>query len=362
LDEFPWAVQADPTLEGTLQNAWDRALEALPILLILVGSDVTMMERLSEHDRPLFGRAGIMTVRPFNPGECAALMSDAPALSIFDAYLITGGYPRLLSRLARAESAMRFVVDQLTDEASDLAIMAQLSLDAEFPLDSQARQVLSAIGYAELGTMSFSRVTQGLPGTQATVQTAVTRALRLLVDIKRVVAIDVPVGAPKNTRLRRYRVDDPYLRFWFRFVEPQLANMSRGRSDIAIQAFQRGWQTWRGKTMEPVVREAVLRLAPSLDRLRDVESVGGWWNRNNSVEVDLVGASRHGDIRTIGSIKWRERAPFDVRDRHELDAARHAVSGAERAQLIAVSPAGLAHDVDVDMVLTADDLLAAWHA
>lgn len=33
---------------------WDRTLAKLPNLLILVGSDVAMMERLAQHDRPLF--------------------------------------------------------------------------------------------------------------------------------------------------------------------------------------------------------------------------------------------------------------------------------------------------------------------
>lgn len=30
IDEFPWAAAADPTLEGQLQNAWDRQLENTP--------------------------------------------------------------------------------------------------------------------------------------------------------------------------------------------------------------------------------------------------------------------------------------------------------------------------------------------
>jgi uncharacterized protein len=38
LDEFPWAVEADPSLEGTLQNVWDRNLEGTPVLLVLVGA------------------------------------------------------------------------------------------------------------------------------------------------------------------------------------------------------------------------------------------------------------------------------------------------------------------------------------
>lgn len=360
VDEFPWAVQADPTLEGTLQHAWDRTLENLPVLLVVVGSDVAMMERLTDHDRPLFGRAGIVVVQPFDPYECAELLGpDHTAVAAFDAHLVTGGYPRLLGRLAAAATAEDFVREQLADEASDLAVLAQLSLDAEFPPDSQARRILAAIGSAEVGPVTFSRVTQTIDGDTATVQTAVTRGLKVLAGIGGVVAVDVPAGAAPNSRLRRYRVADPYLRFWFRFVEPQLANIARGRGDLAIDAFGRGWPSWRGKAIEPVVRAAVLRLAPDLGPLSDADAVGGWWNRDNSTEVDLVAA--HGQlVRAVGSITWRTTTPLTAADAAALRHARQVVPGADEAALVAVCPAGATGDADVDLVLRADDLIAAW--
>ena len=66
-DEFPRAVETGPSLEGKLQVAWDTTLSKLPILLILIGSDVAMMSRLMEHDRPLFGRVTPMVVPAPNP-------------------------------------------------------------------------------------------------------------------------------------------------------------------------------------------------------------------------------------------------------------------------------------------------------
>lgn len=57
LDEFPWITAGDSAgLEGVLQAIWDRTLEKLPVLMVLIGSDLAMMERLAQHDRPLFGR------------------------------------------------------------------------------------------------------------------------------------------------------------------------------------------------------------------------------------------------------------------------------------------------------------------
>jgi len=49
--------QAYPATDGALQTAWDRLLSRRPVLLLMLGSDLHMMERLTAYDRPFFGRA-----------------------------------------------------------------------------------------------------------------------------------------------------------------------------------------------------------------------------------------------------------------------------------------------------------------
>jgi hypothetical protein len=96
-----------------------------------------------------------------------------------------------------------------------------------------------------------------------------------------------------------------------------------------------------------------------------VSEIGGWWNRQNNPEVDLIGADAspvaHA-VSFVGSVKWRDEAPFDARDLAGLaEHARH-VPGAEDAALVAVSrslsngpaPAGLA------ACWGPEDLLSAW--
>ncbi|WP_187363875.1 hypothetical protein [Streptomyces piniterrae] len=52
LDEMPYLVREDPSFEGALQKAFDRTLTKLPVLLILIGSDVAMMEQPNTYGRP----------------------------------------------------------------------------------------------------------------------------------------------------------------------------------------------------------------------------------------------------------------------------------------------------------------------
>jgi hypothetical protein len=354
LDEFPWLAEENPSLEGVLQGVWDRVLEARPVLMVIIGSDVAMMERLAAHDRPLFGRLKEMVVHPFTVADTAAMTGlDANAVAV-DAQLVTGGYPRLCLEWRGADNVMALLQRQLVDENSDLVVLGRNVLAAEFPAEVQARHVLRAIGAGE-------RTNKAIASRAGLEAAPLARSLQILRDAKRVVVADQPVSV-RPAREPRYRVADPYLRFWLRFVEPAVPDIARGRPDLAVARIRESWTAYRGRAVEPLVRESLGRLAAVDARLARVGAVGGYWTRTNDVEVDLVGvdgwpgASR---VEVIGSIKWRERSPFSRHDLVALAAHRARVPGADRAGLIAVSRSGNKAQ-DLDAAFGPDDLVDAW--
>lgn len=260
LDEFPWIAAGDRAgLEGLLQVMWDRVLEGLPVLLVLIGSDLAMMERLAQHDRPLFGRVRELVMPALNPAEVASALPGAAPFDVFETYLITGGYPRLVASLQRS---------------------------------------------------------------------GMTPA------------------------------DDPYLRFWFRYVVRHIDAIARGRGDVAFAAFERDWPSWRGRTVEPVVRRAVELLGATDDRLSGIESALPWWSRDGQVEVDVVGANQERTT-LLGTIKWRESRGVSRREVADLTVLRTRVPRAADAALAAISPHGTA-PAEADLSLSAADLLTAW--
>lgn len=362
LDEFPWLLQSDPSLEGELQRQWDRVLERLPVLLILIGSDVAMMESLAEHGRPLFGRTRGLVVPPLNPAEVGEAIKAGSAFDAFDAYLVTGGYPRLVLDLARSGASVAdFVRGSLADPYSPLVSTARFSLDAEFPEPQAAYQVLAAIGANDKANPGFMDLSSAVGESEAgSAQTAVTRALKTLTEVKGLVERETPAWASPKTKLRRYRVKDPYLRFWFRYVESNVERVFRGRSDLVISRWERDWQSWRGRSVEPVLREGLERLAVHEPTLATVERVQPWWTRDGSVEVDWV-ASSMSATELIGSIKWRERGTLNASEVRELRHQTAVVPRAANARLAAVCPDG-ENIPGVDVVFGAEGLLRAWRA
>ena len=354
MDEFPYLVEADPAIEGTLQKVWDRRLSRVPILLILVGSDVSMMTALTEYGRPLYGRpTREMVVEPFDPAETADMLGLSAA-DAFDAQMVTGGFPLIAQSWGHGNDLWGFLTEALSDPTSPLIVSGERVLAAEFPVEAQARDVLRAIGAGETTFTAISRLA-GISGTP------LARSLELLVERKRVVSAERPLSA-KTSRETRYHAADPYLRFWLRFVESGIEEVERGRGELVVEGIRRSWTDYRGKAIEPLVRDAIERMLPD-ERFGAARYVGGYWTRTNDVEVDLVGAERAARPRRVefvGSIKWRERAPFDRRDLAHLVSQSQRVPGTDAATLtVGVSRSGFEVE-DLDLRLGPEELLEAW--
>ena len=292
-----------------------------------------------------------------------------------------------------------------SNPTSALIVSAERSLAAEFRAEMLARDVLGAIGSGERTFTNIGKASGGIPPT------SLTRALQPLEE-KRMVAAELPLSC-KPSRERRYRVADPYLRFWLTFLGPHLAEVERGRGDRVLARMRAGWSSWRGRAIEPVVREALERLSPSFPLgvgavqgaegapkgvlkeaskgvskearaaglSGDVARVGGaglsggagfsggvpgvvvgYWTRTNNPEIDIVVADRAPvakRILAVGSIKWLENAPFDAHDAAALHVHRSQLPGAiPEAQLVAVARSGCTADGVVHV--SPEDLLQAY--
>jgi hypothetical protein len=351
LDEVPYLMDEGGAFEGELQRAWDRTLERKPVLFILIGSDLSMMEALNSYGRPFHQRGREMVLGPLNPAEVGEMLG-VDAASAFDATLVTGGLPLICAEWQAGASLWDFLQEAVNDPVSALLVSAERSLAAEFPGQAQARTILSAIGSGE---RTFSNIARAAGGIGAT---PLQRSLTLLAD-KRVIASELPLST-RPSKDRRYRVADPYLRFWLRFLGPGMEEIERGRGDVTLSRVREGWTSWRGRAIEPLLREALARLLPD-GTLPSVPALGGYWTRTNDVEIDIVGADRAPvakELLFVGSVKWLERSPFD---RHDLAALlRHrAALTPEPVPVVAVSRSG-ADCSGLDAVYGPEDLLAAW--
>lgn len=134
--------------------------------------------------------------------------------------------------------------------------------------------------------------------------TSLGRPLQRLMEMG-LVDREVPFGAAaRGSKRTFYRISDPFLSFWFRFVEP-----SRSRLEAhQLQAVEREIAA-RVRPHIAGVWEQLARQSVPLLRI-DGESWGPssrWWGTGmdrKPLEVVLVAESATGDRLLVGEVKW----------------------------------------------------------
>jgi AAA+ ATPase superfamily predicted ATPase len=360
IDEVPWLVEQDREFEGALQTVWDRHLSAKPVLLLLVGSDMSVMEALQSHGRPFFGRAAKMTVRPLHLADVQAMTGLAAAEAV-DALLITGGFPEIVQAWRPGLGRVQFLQESVANPLSPLLAAGELSLLGEFPEASHSRSILEAVGSGE---RTFSAIAAHAGGLRALPSGTLSPLLNTLQE-KQVLAADLPLSINPDAKNKRYRIADPYLRFWLALLQRAIPLIERGRNDVALGKIEESWTSWRGRAVEPLIRESLLRLLPNTE-WPETEAVGGWWNRQNKPEIDLVGADREPvarHVQFVGSVKWLENQSFGRREYDTLARDMLTVPGTTPdTRLVAVSRSGVDENLPLATYWGPEDLVRAWRA
>jgi hypothetical protein len=361
LDELPWLAEQDEIFDGALQTAWDRLLSRRPVLLLLLGSDLHMMERLTAYDRPFFGRADNLLLGPLNPAEVGEALSLAAADAI-DAHLLSGGLPGILRAWPDGVPALEFAERECADPASPLFGVPEAALLAEFPAPDVARRVIEAVGggnrtHANIASEAGSRTGAIPSGT-------LTPVLHRLLQDKHVLAIDEPLSL-RATKPALYRVADSSLRFYLAIGRTAHDLSKRGRAEAAAGLVIRRWPSWRGRAVEPIIRDALSLAAADLP-WPGATTVGGWWNRAFDPEIDLVGADRGPVARKlwyVGSVKWLDHR-FGSRDLAELQGGAPQVPGFDPGEtaLISVSCTGFTDSAATALALCwlPEDIVGAF--
>jgi len=359
IDEFPYLGGDDDeqakAVESLFSAAWERRLSRQPVVLLIVGSDLTMMERLTEYGRPLYDRpTRTLVLDPLSLADIAEITGLSPE-DVIDTYAITGGLPAFALARRDAGSLSAFLLSALASADTPFVNAAVRILDAEFPSHLQARSILSAIGYGERTRRAISAATGTTTGN-------LRGPLELLSDVKRIVRIARPY-ATESLSAPRFSVADPYLRFWLRFVERELPAIGRLRTEEVVTRILVQWPDVRGRLVEPIIRDALERLLPD-DQLPGASHVGSYWNRKGDLEVDLVGGDRlqaPTKVSFVGSIKWRDRKPFASGDLEELIEGAARVPGVGPATpLVAISRSGVDRSArKLSVAVAAADLVGA---
>lgn len=303
LDEFQWMAEASPELPSVLQELWDRSWSREGrVMLFLCGSYLGFMEREVLGSRsPLFGRrTAQILLRPFDYLEAAAFH---PAYSTADqarVYGICGGVPAYLLAFDDRRSVEQNIIGCLLDESAALAREPEFLLREELRDLAPYHAVLTALARGKSNPAQLAQSTgidvRGL-----------NYYLNTLIELgyaqRRYPATE---GQP-SARQVRYALEDPLLRFWFRFVFPHQSLLrSLGPERGFAELIEPELVSYLGRCFERLCRES-LPLLYAREGVRAAFMVGEYWDKQ--VQIDVVGV-RQDNWCDLGECKWGEVTSF----------------------------------------------------
>ena len=300
VDEFQRLRTVSPEALTMLQRAWDEKLRHLPLFLVLMGSSVGMVRRLAVDSRgALFGRAtGILHVRPFTYAQARALI-PGPEVRRIELYAAFGGTPHYLSlALATPGDLWRKLRGLVFESISPLREEPLNVLAAELRDPEKYYSILRAIA-------SGKRALGEIADASGVSQNRLMYYLGTLESLFGVVRRDDPVLGGRKSR--RYALDDPFFRFWFRFVHRNVPMLEMGELRAVMETVRQEFAAHVGTVFESIVRELVgIYSGRSLGGLRiEPERIGAWWDRRGH-EVDLCAPMRDGSV-LLGDVTWSSK-------------------------------------------------------
>ncbi len=247
---------------------------------------------------PLFGRAReILKISPLPAGWIAEALHLASPEQAIEAYSIWGGTPRyweLAGDHPNHWEAIRSLV------LSPMGVLheepSRLLLD-DLRDTTQAASILSLIGQ---GCHRISEIAARL-GKPAT---ALSRPLQRLQEMD-LIHREQPFGeASRGGKRTLYKISDPFLRFWFRFVDIDRSRLGAGQLNAVAADIEKSLPHHIGEIWEELARASVPHL-PLGGKTWGL--AGRWWGAgidHKPLEVDLLAYSHDDQSILVGEVKW----------------------------------------------------------
>jgi len=299
LDEFPYLVKGSGELPSVLQKLIDQYAERR-LHLVVTGSSQRMMHGLVlDATAPLYGRAlEIINVGPLGAAWMGKAFDRLRDSELLEAYSLWGGIPHYW------ELALDF--DSTWDAAQHLVLdpLGVLHAEPRRLLLDDLRETVQAASILSLIGQGCSRISE-IAARIEKPATSLTRPLSLLLELG-LVRREVPFGvSQRSSRKSLYRIADPFLAFWFRFVEPNRSRLESGAVNRVAREVRKNMTVHQGEIWETLVRRAVPRMS-----IEDIEwqPARGWWGGGSDgrrLEVDIIAESVDGKNLLLGEAKLK---------------------------------------------------------
>ncbi len=245
-DEVQWMAVRRSQLIATIKYFWDNHWKKMNMMLILCGSIASFMVKRIIHSKALYGRiTQEILLKGLLPNEAAGFFGNKRSKEeILKYLLVLGGVPRYLEEIDLNRSFNQNINTLCFTKNGLMVGEINKVFYSQF---KEAESYLKLVSVLKGKLLTFKQVSEesGIPSGGN-----LKNALELLNNAE---LVDFYISMDKgwNSKLRKYRLGDEFLVFYFKYIEPNIRLIESGGQEKLFEKVSReSLDVWMGFAFE----------------------------------------------------------------------------------------------------------------
>jgi AAA+ ATPase superfamily predicted ATPase len=294
IDEFQEFHKINSAIYSEMQNLWDKHKNASKLNLVLCGSVYSLMKQIFENSKePLFGRAmARLHLKAFDiPTIKQILAEHYPQFTNEDLlafYLFTGGVAKYVELLVDARAfTLETIVNEMFSANSLFLDEGKNVLIDEFGKDyGNYFSVLMLIASGKTARTEMESLMESNLGGYLD---KLENEYGLITKIR-------PVLSKPASKTVKYRINDNFLNFWFRFIFKYRGAVEMGNFEYVKNLIHCDYETYSGTVLERYFRAKIAAE-------ENLSQIGSYWESGNKNEIDIVALNEYEKTAIIAEVK-----------------------------------------------------------
>ncbi|MBV8803247.1 MAG: AAA family ATPase, partial [Gammaproteobacteria bacterium] len=303
LDEFQWLAVNQTKLVSILKKYWDQHWSKQNVMLILCGSVCSYMTKKVIASKALYGRINWeLCLKPLNPTDSYQLLGGKRNIDEVLQYLqILGGIPKYLKEIDTRKSFDQNINNMLFTENGVLVNDYSKIFYSQF---KEYKTYENIVRYLKDQPRTLNDIASKLKISSGGGLKSYLENLEKALFVTSY----TPYNKKANSKLKKYKLTDEYLRFYFKYVEPHkrliFANQTRTLFDQLVKPV---WSSWLGFAFENYCLNNAMYLAKIIGFENRVVQWGPYFQRGDEgFQIDLI-YLRSDRVVTLCEIKYYDK-------------------------------------------------------
>ncbi len=305
-EEVQWLANYEPHFISALKYMWDNFFRHnAQLIIILCGSSPSFMINEVIKSRALYNRSQYeLPLKEFNLIETQAMLSNHSQREILDAYLTIGGMPEYLLRLKNKTSVYLKLCNESFLPGAFFSREFEKIFTSSLAKNKHYKKIVAFLSKYKYSTRD--KIREHLKLKSGGGLTALLQDLEVCGFIEKY----TPYNLADNSLLARYCINDAYLQFYFKFIQPVEKRITNGdfTSNPLHALNMTNYQKWLGFAFERFCRKYQRIFAKILGFSGINYRVGTYFSKQSDkgepgFQIDLI-FDRDDHVLTICEIKY----------------------------------------------------------